>query len=376
MGPKIPSRIFASSLCDLCVKNWLILMSPRTSPTIFPVKETFLPLPENHLAFSAVREFSEMAAKPLRRGRLVYLWGPSGTGKSLLVRELNRLEHAKSERSVSATLTASEWSAQLAEASQHQTLDQFSEQHRSLELLICEDVTAISGRRESQTQLSFAIDEILATGGRVLITSTLPAGNLPRFSRRLINRFHGGTTISISLPNLMSRVKLLQHFAAARQIALPLPIAETLAEALPVSPRELLASLIQLETLARQQDVPISPALVARHLHFEESPQPLTLSEVAKSVARQFGVTVSALRGKTRSHGIVLPRQCGMFLARELTDQSLLAIAQFFGRGHHSTVLHACKRMESALSSEPALRQHLAQIRTALGVHPLTNSCG
>ncbi|MCA9072617.1 MAG: AAA family ATPase, partial [Planctomycetaceae bacterium] len=322
-------------------------MSPRPSSPMFPVKETFLPLPENRLAVAAVEEFFQ--APTSRLGRLVFVSGPSGTGKSLLLREFLRQNPSVTRNSDSAILTASEWSAEFAEASQNQTIDAFQEKYRSLELLILEDIAPLSGRRESQTQLQAVLDEILSVGGRVLISSNQPAGSLERFSRRLINRFHGGVSVSIRLPDFDSRVQLLQHFAAARQIPLPTSVAEVLAHALPVSPRELLASLIQLETLARRQKASLTPALTEHYLHQEIMPQPATLSEVAKAVARQFDVPLSGLRGKKRAQGVVLPRQCAMFLARELTDQSLLTIAQFFGRRHHSTVVHACKRMESAL---------------------------
>ena len=349
-------------------------MSTRQSAPLFSVRETFLPLPENRLALAAVEELAE--ASPGRPGRLVFLSGPSGVGKSLLVRELIRKEHNKSKKEKRASVTASQFAAELAEASQNHALGAFQEKYRSLDLWILEDVTAIAGRGESQQQLAMALDEILAAGGRVLVSSTQPAGSLERFSRRLVNRFHGGVTASIGLPEFDSRVQLLNHFAAARQILLPHAIAEQLANALPVSPRELLAAVIQLETLARRQNTAITPSLAEYYLNQETPPQPATLSDVAKAVARQFGVPLSGLRGKKRAHGVVLPRQCAMFLARELTDHSLLAIAQFFGRRHHSTVLHACKRMESAQDTEPALRQHLAQIRSALSSHPTPSSCG
>lgn len=349
-------------------------MSPRPSASMFPIKETFLPLPENHLAVAAVEEF--FTTQSSRLGRLVYLSGPSGSGKSLLLREFLRQDPSRTRKPNSAMLTAGEWSAEFAEASQNQTIEAFQVKYRSLEFLILEDVTTLSGRRESQTQLQAMLDEILSAGGRVLITSTRLAGNLDRFSRRLVNRFHGAVTVSIRLPDFDSRVQLLQHFAAARQIPLPNSVAELLADALPVSPSELLAALIGLETLARHQTAPLSLALAENYLSREPTPQPATLSEVAKAVARQFDVPLSGLRAKKRAQGVVLPRQCAMFLARELTDQSLLAIAQFFGRRHHSTVVHACKRMESALHSEPALRQHLAQIRSALGAYPTASSCG
>jgi chromosomal replication initiator protein len=349
-------------------------MSPRQPAPLFSVRETFLPLPENRLALQAVEELSEPSSN--RSGRLVFLSGPSGAGKTLLVKDLIRKEHAKGRKDKWASLTASQWAAEFAEASQKENIPGFQEKNRSLELLICEDITALGGRTESQTQLTMAIDEIVSTGGRILITSTEPAGNLERFTRRLINRFHGGVTAAISLPDFDGRTLLLSHFAAARQILLPPSVADLLADALPVSPRELLAAVIQLETLARRQNSGITPALAEYYLNQETMPSPATLSEVAKAVARQFGVSLSGLRGKKRAHGVVLPRQCAMFLARELTDHSLLAIAQFFGRRHHSTVLHACKRMETAQDSEPALRQHLAQIRAALGTHPAARSCG
>ena len=347
---------------------------PPKPTALFSVKDSFLPLPENQLALAAVQELFEPG--PNRQGRLVFVSGPSGVGKSLLVRNSLRREPGKARKEKSAVLLASQFAAELAEASQNQTIDAFQTKYRSLELLICEDIPAIAGRKESQEQLGLAIDEILAHGGRVLISSTFSAGSLERFSRRLVNRFQGGVTAQIDLPEFESRVALLNHFASARQIALPPKASELLADALPVSPRELLAALVHLETLARRQHSPITLALAEYHLGQETMPQPLALSEVAKAVARQFGVPLSGLRGKKRALGVVLPRQCAMFLARELTDQSLLAIAQFFGRRHHSTVLHACKRMESALHKEPALRQHLAQIRTALGTHPATSSCG
>jgi chromosomal replication initiator protein len=347
---------------------------PTNPALLLSAKDAFLALPENQLAMAAVEELLQPG--PYRQGRLAFVSGASGVGKSLLIREALRQWPSKARKEKSAVLTASQFAAELAEASQSQTIEAFQTKYRSLDQLILEDVSALAGRKQSQEQLCLAVDEILAHGGRVLATSTVSAGSLPRFSRRLVNRFQGGVTAAMELPGFESRVKLLNHFAAARQIALPPSVSEILAEALPVSPRELLGALVQLETLAQRHHSPPTTALAEYYLSQETLPEPLALSEVAKAVARQFGVPMSGLRGKKRASGVVLPRQCAMFLARELTGQSLLAIAEFFGRKHHSTVLHACKRMERALSKEPALRQHLAQIRAALGAHPAKGSCG
>jgi len=345
-------------------------MTASSPNSAFASRDSFLTLSENQMAAHAVEEI--LAARPAGKGGLVFLSGPAGVGKSLLIRHV--LPPAKRRGSTNKTevITADALSREFAEAAQNKTIPAFQNKYRGLEVFICEDVPLLAGREEIQTQFCALIDEILANGGRVLITSQRPAGDLTGFSRRLINRFHGGVSVRISLPDFESRVKLLNHFASAKQILLPPSVAELLANALPVSPRELSGSLMQLEMLARQRKLPISEKLAEFYLEQEVAPQTATLPDVAKAVAKQFGVPLAGLRGEKRAHGVVLPRQCAMFLARELTDESLLSIAQFFGRRHHSTVVHACKRMQTAEQSEPTLRQHLAQIRLALGV----SSCG
>ena len=97
----------------------------------------------------------------------------------------------------------------------------FQERYRALKSLVVEELRSLANRSETLTQLMFVIDNVLANGGRVLLTSRCPPGELPGMSSRLINRFHAGVCVGIQSPDNASRVSLLQHFAETRQIPIP-----------------------------------------------------------------------------------------------------------------------------------------------------------
>ena len=331
--------------------------------------ESFLLLRENRFAHAAV---SRLHGRNGSAGALTYIYGTSGTGKTLLVRQFVA-EARRADRTLRLVhLTASQFAAEFAEALSDQTIDEFHQRYRQLDLFVCEDLGALEGRTEAQQQLVAVLDEIRHSGGRVLMTCRSLPGELKNFLPRLVSRCRGGVCAPVGAPDATGRAGLIAHFAAKRQIALPSDVVQLLAESLAVSPRELLAAVVQLETCARLEKRSIDGELARRYLRGDVTSRTLTLPEIAKVVARQFDVKVADLRSETRSQGLVVPRQCAMLLAREVTGFSLSQIAAYFGRNNHATVLHACRRMQALLADSPALRQHVTYIRRELNLpeHP------
>ncbi len=185
-------------------------------------------------------------------------------------------------------------------------------------------------------------------------------------SPRLVNRIHGGVCAAITQPGPESRRRLIEHFAQAHQVPLSGETAALLARELPVSPRELYACVLQLEMRARAARAHIDERLVKSLLRDEPRPSAPSLPHIARTVARQFGVTVETIRSATRCRRQVVPRHCAMYLSRELTDKSLEAIAEYFSRRNHTTVTHACERIRERLENDAGLRRQLALVRRAL----------
>ncbi len=327
--------------------------------------ESFLILPENRFAWTALNRLADETGDA---ARLVFLEGPAGVGKSLAIRTvLRQMQAADPELNVQR-VTASQWAAEFAEAAQKRSIPQFQKKYRELDVFVCEDLTGISGRPETQQQLVSVIDELVRLDARMIFSAKTPPGGLTDFLPRLIDRWHGGIVAGLRRPSFESRERLLKHFAKMREISLSKPVIDEIATRCVGSPRELWGLLTQLESTTRLHRRTITVESVRSELAAENRPPAATLSKIAKAVAKHFGVTLAGMRDTGRSAKIVRPRQCGMFLSRELTEEPLQSIAEFYGRRHHSTVLHAVKRVQNEMVEEPALRQHLDRIRNNLGV--------
>jgi chromosomal replication initiator protein len=326
--------------------------------------DRFLLLNENRFAHAAVEQLTWQEASS--RPRQVFLSGPAGCGKSVLARWFVRLELSKRPDVSSVHITASEFGAEFAEASESGVIPAFQERYRALKSLVVEDLRSLGKRTETLTQLMFVIDNVLANGGRVLLTSRCPPGELTGMPSRLVNRFHAGVSVGIQSPCNASRVSLLQYFAETRQIPIPYESICLLARDMPVSARELLATIIQLDHYARHSGSTLDPSEVRQYLDAEIKPTPPTLAQITRATARQFLTTTGELRGHSRKQFLILPRQCALYLSRSLTGLPLVRIGEYFGKRHHSTVAHACERIAQLVNEQPDVRQHLAQIGNLL----------
>jgi chromosomal replication initiator protein len=149
-------------------------------------------------------------------------------------------------------------------------------------------------------------------------------------------------------------------------LAIDTESAELLAEGLAVSPRELWAAVTQVGAFSKQERRAVDSDLVRRFLRQEVAPARLRLDDICRAVARQFGISMSQLRSRKQSRGVVLPRQCAMLLSRKLSGRSFEQIGRYFGGRDHSTVIHACRRLKGLIPQEADLRLNLSQIEASL----------
>lgn len=326
----------------------------------------FLVLPENRFAYTAIASLGDRASPDGLAS--IFLYGPSGVGKSHLAQHGGLLVARRKSGTRCRHVIASEFAAELAEASVEKTIPELRDAGRRCDLLILEDLHALEGRAETQQLLLTLADDLAAAGCQIIWTCRKSPGELANFLPRLVNRFHAGVTALVRLPACDSRISLLGHFAETRQVPLPAECLPLLADALPYSPRELLSAIMRLEAESRQQKCRIDAAFVRKFLRHEVKPPAIALADIARAVARHFGISVAQLRSRTRVQGLVLPRQCAMFLSRDLTGKGLGPIGTFYGDRDHSTVVHACHRLKALLEEEPTVRTHVAQIHGALGV--------
>lgn len=316
----------------------------------------FLVLPENQLAVACV---SKLAPKLKRRAiRLVTVVADPGNGKTLLAKDLVRSwELERTDKKV-IYVTASQFAAQFAEAATTETIPQFQKRYRQdVALFVCEDLQILGSRRETQTQLQSTIDDVISNGGVVLLTSTLMPGSIRGMSRNLVNRMHGGLCVSIDLPGYQSRRKILENLQATTATPVLFTDLEQIAKDYAVSPRELSALLSQIRSEAKllRTGRPASRESIKTMIDERSPANSMTLTNLCRLTASQFGVKLVELRGPSRAQTLALARQTAMFMAREHLRLNYIEIGEFFNRGNHSTVIHACRKIETQRLTDPDL---------------------
>lgn len=314
----------------------------------------FLVYRENQLAFQTAMRLK--ARHPRMSSPVVTLIGGRGAGKSHLARQLHRevLEEQTSTRILHTS--AAEFTGQLQRASRLSQIREFQRSHReNIDLLIFDDLHELQTRPEVQQQLIAMLDDVLAGGGRVLFTTRRSPGELRGLNRRLVNRCQGGVLVDLSGPGEASRRKLVEHFATSNQFILPEETVVEIARRGPHSPADLLALVLRLRQ--SRSTGPISRADLDKYLAAVQAP--LSMNEIAKRVARHFGVKLTELRSANRQASLVTARHVAMYLSREIAKSQFSAIGEYFGGRNHASVMYACQRVNELKGSDAALGSDL-----------------
>lgn len=333
---------------------------PRAEPSL-------LPLPENEYAIAALSRLRD--PEPPVLPPIVYLHGPPGVGKSMLLRSFKNELLAHNDRTKIDHVSAATFVEMTLEAIDRNLLDDLYTDFRVCDYFFCEDLAAVRSHKHVQRVLATVLDDVVAHAGRVVLTAAAPPGDVGGLVPRLLNRCRSATLAELAFPGVESRQKLITHFAAHRQLAITDEAVRVLAAELPASPRELAATVGRLELLlkGRKENVVRVP-LIERLLAGEVAAPKIPLSTIARTVARHYGVTMAKLRDPSRRRSHVAARQCAMFLARRLSGKTYAQIAGYFGRKNHSTVVHACRRFRASLVSDVVLNDDLHHICIQLGV--------
>ncbi len=323
-----------------------------------------LRLPENELAWTALERLLAFEVEEVPS--LLFVHGPSGVGKShLVVHELRQLLELTDTLQY-RLLSMHEFATLCMESTESSAAEEAIRNLAKLDLLICEGLQHLDRQAWIQKKLIPLFDQLQRGGGRILITSQIPIGAYEQLLPRLASRCRGGVTSSIGLPAESSRQRLLRYFAHLHELPLDDDMVTRLARQLPVSPRELQGTIVQLEAWRRHAGNELTPRSIDEYLALQQQREAPSMTQIARSVAREFGVSVQSIRSAAREKSLLIPRQMAMLLARELSQAHYAEIGAYFGGRSHSTVMHACRALAKKSRECPELDYRLGQLRRQL----------
>jgi chromosomal replication initiator protein len=303
-----------------------------------------------HAAALAVAELPGLAYNPL------YICGPPGLGKTHLLHSIANYLAECGDTAVRYT-TAEAFTNHFLAALHGRDTDAFKAAYRDVDVLLVDDVQFLEDKARTEQEFFHTFNELHQGGAQIVLTSDRPPRDMTALEDRLRERFEAGLLCDVAAPDRTTRLTILRKRVEQDEVDGVEPEAlEAIADRVTDNVRALEGALIRTVAFGSLTGRPITAELaeeVLAGLYPEARPARPSVRAIQEQTAAAFGLSVEELLSGSRSGAVAWPRQVAMYLARELTDQTLPAIGKAFGGRNHTTVLHACKRTAEKMAADP-----------------------
>lgn len=346
--PAVPSRIAPvaavsapAAVAEPAPKT-IVRSNVRTNYTF----ENFVEGKSNQLARAAA---SQVADNPGSAYNPLFLYGGTGLGKTHLLHAVGNGILAKKPDAKVIYMHSERFVQDMVKALQNNAIEEFKRYYRSVDALLIDDIQFFAKKDRSQEEFFHTFNALLEGNQQIILTSDRYPKEIDGVEERLKSRFGWGLTIAIEPPELETRVAILMRKAQENNIRLPEEVAFFVAKRLRSNVRELEGALNRITANANFTGRPITIDFVRESLRDLLALQDklVTIENIQKTVAEYYKIRVADLLSKRRSRSVARPRQMAMALSKELTNHSLPEIGDAFGGRDHTTVLHACRKIES-----------------------------
>jgi chromosomal replication initiator protein len=327
--------------------------------------ESFIEGPSNQFVKSAA---VGIAKRPGGSYNPLFIHGGVGLGKTHLLHSVGHYVCEQHRRLRVQCITTEAFINDLVDNLRNKSIDKWKRFYRSLDVLLVDDIQFLQNRLNFEEEFCNTFEALINQRKQIIVTSDKPPGQL-KLSERMVARMEWGLVAHVGMPDLETRVAILQHKADQKGIQIPTEVAFLIGEHMSSNVRQLEGALNRLSAQARLFGVPITAELATqtlRDLFIAPARERTSVEQILKAVASVFEIRLSDLKGTGRTKEVALARQVAMFLAKEMMTDSLQSIGHAFGKTH-STVLHAHRTVVDKMEQDERLRRQVAMVRRHLG---------
>ncbi|HDT7510287.1 TPA: chromosomal replication initiator protein DnaA [Enterococcus faecium] len=299
----------------------------------------------------------------------LFFYGGVGLGKTHLMHAIGH-QMLQSQPNAKVKYVSSETFANdFINSIQNKIAEEFRQEYRNVDLLLVDDIQFFAEKEATQEEFFHTFNALYNEGKQIVLTSDRLPNEIPKLQERLVSRFAWGLSVDITPPDLETRTAILRKKAAAERLEIPDDTLSYIAGQIDSNIRELEGALVRVQAFAAMNSEDISTSLAADALKTLKSgkghPQ-LSILQIQEEVAKYYHIQLKDLKGKKRVKSIVVPRQIAMYLARELTDNSLPKIGAEFGGKDHTTVIHAHEKIQQLMDSSVSMQNEVSEIKNFL----------
>jgi chromosomal replication initiator protein len=310
--------------------------------------ENFVEGKSNQLARAAS---VQVAANPGKAYNPLFLCGGVGLGKTHLAHAVGNTILANNPQAKVVYLHSERFVADMVKALQNNAMDKFKKYYRSIDCLLIDDIQFFAGKDRSQEEFFHTFNALLDNNQQIVLTCDRYPKEINGLEERLKSRFGWGLTVPVEPPELETRVAILKTKAEELHFPFADEVAFFVAKHIQSNVRELEGALKRIMAHAHFTGQAVTVEFVKEALKdlLTLHTRLVTVEFIQKTVAEYYKIKLSDIMSKRRNRSIARPRQIAMALAKELTNHSLPELGEYFGGRDHTTVLHACRKVQELL---------------------------
>ena len=326
------------------------------------VFDSFVVGNSNRLAHAAALA---VAKSPANAYNPLFLYGNVGLGKTHLMHSIAHyiLEHNPDSKVLYAS--SETFTNELINSIRDHKNEEFRNKYRKIDVLLIDDIQFIAQKDMTQEEFFHTFNTLHESNKQIIISSDRPPKEIKTLEERLRSRFEWGLIADIQPPDYETRIAILQKKASSENLRVPDSVMEFIAQKIVSNIRELEGALTRTVAYGNLTGKVISPELAEaalKNIFNEKTVLTLTPELIQDVVAKYYGITSEDIRGAKKPKNIVYPRQIAMYLARKHLDISLPRIGETFGGRDHTTVIHACSKIERELETDNDLIKTIGEL--------------
>lgn len=296
----------------------------------------------------------------------LFIYGNSGLGKTHLINAIAyQILQSQPDAKIKFTTCEAFTNEYIASISSNQNAA-FRDKYRNVDILLIDDIQFLTGKEGTQEEFFHTFEQLKNNNRQIVITSDKLPREIPDLEERLVTRFEGGVLSDIQVPNLETRIAILQKKAEMENAVVDNRVIEYIVDNVDVNIRTLEGALQTLITTARISNQPVTLELAEKTIKNKVAHEKhITEDIVITKVCEYYGLSRDKMMGTSRKKDVLLPRQVSMYFCRTLLSMSLPAIGKLFKKDH-STVSNAIDKIEDGLNQDPLLQSDIHNIRRAI----------
>lgn len=317
----------------------------------------------NRFAYAAAKAVVE---SPARAYNPLFLYGQTGLGKTHLMQAIGREVLRRKPNANVVFISSEQFTNQLIESIGKKSTQRFRAKYRKVDILLIDDIHFIAGKEATQEEFFHTFNELFDMHKQIVLSSDRGPKEIQGLEERLVSRFEWGLVTDIQPPDIETRVAILQNKALDDNIEVHPEILRYIASCVTSNIRELEGALITVAAYGKLTERPVTMELAEQVLHDligSAKIKSVSIEGVQRAVGEHFDVRLSDMRSRNRQRQVAFPRQVAMYLCKDLvTNITLKEVGEAFGGKDHSTVLHACRKIDEMKDEDQVTRQLLIDL--------------